>query len=109
MAGTAVISNSGRPRKTDFHDVSYATLNRRAHEMAEKFDVATIQLALDIAKKNGKYVDACNNEDSSIVPHSYESAFAIRIVFRKRFFESAMGTAGARFQEAKRANLSFVL
>lgn len=78
MAGTAAISNPGRPRKTNMNDVSYSTLNRRAHELAEQFDVSTIELALNIAKKNANCIDVCeNNDDSAIIKHSLESAFAL--------------------------------
>lgn len=78
MAGTKVSDNPGRPRKTDFQDVSYSTLNRRAHEMAQNFDIATLQLALNIAKKNANVVDAIDAENnSSVIPHTLDSAFAL--------------------------------
>lgn len=78
MAGTAAMSNPGRPRITDMHDVSYSTVNRRAHEMAAQYDIATIQLALDIAKKNANHVDPPECDDNgSIIRHSNESAFAL--------------------------------
>lgn len=80
MAGTRVSSNPGRPRKLDMHDVSYSTLNRRAHEIAEQFDIATIQLALNIAKKNANVIDTIDGDDdidsSTVIPHTLESAFA---------------------------------
>lgn len=54
--------------------------------MAEEFNIATIQLALNIAKKNANYVDMCANSDCSIIPHSLESAFAL-------FLENDFSTA----------------
>lgn len=79
MVGTEAMSNPGRPRITDMHGVSYSTLNRRAHEMAQRYDVATIQMALDIAKKKINCADPLDDDDNhcSIIRHSNESAFAL--------------------------------
>lgn len=77
MAGTSAMSNPGRPRKMEMHEVSYSTVNRRAHEMAENFDIATIQMALDIAKKNANHVDPPVIDNCSIICHTNESAFAL--------------------------------
>lgn len=77
MTGTAVITNPGRPLKTDMSEVSYATINRRAHEMAENFDIRTIELALAIAKRNENYPEPIEIANSAPVPHSLESGFAL--------------------------------
>lgn len=77
MAETAVNLNLGRPRKTDLHEVSYSTINGRAHELAEQFDTATLQLALNIAKNNANISYESDSAVSSIIPHSLDSAFAL--------------------------------
>lgn len=77
MAGTAVMENIGRPIKTNLSDVSYSTINRRAHDMAEKYNIRTIELALTIAKKKENYIEATETISTPVVPHNLESAFAL--------------------------------
>lgn len=76
MAGTAVMENLGRPIKTNLSEVSYSTINRRAHDMAEKYNIRTIELALTIAKKKENYIEATETI-STVVPHNLESALAL--------------------------------
>lgn len=38
-AGTAVMSNPGRPPKMNITEMSYSTKKRRAHDIAKKFDI----------------------------------------------------------------------
>lgn len=77
MTGTAVMMNPGRPLKTDLIEASYSTINRRAHDMAEKYDVRTIKLALAIANKNINYIKPFEDTNYHPVPHSLESGFAL--------------------------------
>lgn len=78
MAGTAVMNNPGRPLKTDMSTASYSTINRRAHDMAESFDIRTLELALSIAKRNVNVAaDETETTSSAPVPHSLESGFAL--------------------------------
>lgn len=59
-------------------DVSYSTKNRRAHDIAQNFDIETIQRTLTIAKKNvADCVESNENLERSLVPHSSESGFAL--------------------------------
>lgn len=90
MAGTAVMSNPGRPKKKNIDEMSHSTKNRRAHDIAKNFDIQTIQRALDIAKQNENYVESPNDSvDRSVVPHSNESGMALFLEndFKKRQWE----------------------
>ena len=75
MTGTAVNENPGRPSKVNLEEVSYSTKNRRAHDIANMYDLQTIQLALDIAKRKSNYIEG-NTSNYTITCHSTESAFA---------------------------------
>lgn len=79
MAGTAAMSNPGRPPKTNLSEVSYSTLNRRAHDIAQKFYVSTIQLALNIAKRDSNFVEVSEKSSAAadIEFHTLESGFAL--------------------------------
>lgn len=77
MVGTAAMTNPGRPPKTNMIEVSYSTKNRRAHDIAENFDIETIQRALSIAKQNEVRIESNENLERFPIPHSNESAFAL--------------------------------
>lgn len=83
MIGTASMNNPGRPPKIAcFESASYSTKLRRAHELAGKFDIETIQLALNLANRN--VVDESDSESDECtesvehlpIRHSNESGFA---------------------------------
>lgn len=94
MAGTGVMANPGRPLKTDISKVSYSTINRRAHDMAVKYDIRTLELALAIKKRKDNYVEPIDNTNSSPVPHSLESAFAL--FMENDFSKLTMGSISRR-------------
>lgn len=78
MIGTAAMFNPGRPPKQNILDVSYSTKLRRAHEIVDQNDIETIQLALNLAKKNcvAESVESSESDQCNPIKHSNESAFA---------------------------------
>ncbi|KAJ6646173.1 hypothetical protein Bhyg_01384 [Pseudolycoriella hygida] len=78
MAGTASMTNPGRPVKTDLTNLSYSTLNRRLHDLAEKFDHEALERAVSISKRKRNYVEveSTENTHSQVNVHKLETAFA---------------------------------